>query len=363
MKKKTAQELIEFLLIAPFLIIIFGIITEYAYALNTNLTLTNGLKTVTASLYSNINSEMTSGDIKELLNEKLSDFMKSNYAPCGEDNNLNVEYSLVNDSAIVVASYKYVSAFTLPNLYIHFLPEQFNFSASIVIPSAFLKPNNYNNISSRDLDKIWVNSGTEFSSFDIFNASKRGIMTNTSAGGSTTSNILFLVPATTALGENVPTYAIVRWNGTRDNDEEFVNLSDGRIYTCTDDACTNTTAFANRYNPTNLFCVNDFIPPIMDILSEVWVMGNGKLSDNGVDGILKQTLALIDEESKLASGSYDNLDASSYNAEASSSNKYTVDTLGSYVIVHTAEDNINSIINTASPQDINHDFGTRVNKL
>ena len=59
MKKVKAQELVEILVVAPFFIIIFGIMTEYAFAMHSRYLLTNGLKTSVGNIYSNIQADTT----------------------------------------------------------------------------------------------------------------------------------------------------------------------------------------------------------------------------------------------------------------------------------------------------------------
>ncbi len=136
-KKSKAQQLVEFLLVAPFLVIFFGILTEYAYALNVSLVLQNGVKTVSANMYAKIKPSMSESEIKQELLSELSAYMTANNAPNKAANGLSVDYVEVGNSAVILAGYKYICAFTLPTIYFHILPEEFNFKASATAMCSF----------------------------------------------------------------------------------------------------------------------------------------------------------------------------------------------------------------------------------
>lgn len=230
LKKKKAQQLVEFLLVAPFMIIILGILTEYAYALNINMTLTQGLKTVTSSIYGDIKPETTTSEITTLVTTNLTDYLSTSNIPTNTENNIKVNYFTIGENAVFIARYTYFPAFTLPNVYFKIMPDQFDFLATSSVPKAFLEENDYSmSVDSQTLDKVW-SSTAGFSSQDDFNASKEGIMKDTTGR----SNMLFLIPTTAAVGLT-KAYALVDWNGNTlksGTNIYTLNTDNGNLYEC-----------------------------------------------------------------------------------------------------------------------------------
>jgi uncharacterized protein (UPF0333 family) len=370
MKKKKAQQLIEFLLVVPFMMIILGILIEYAYALNINMTLSQGLKTATVSIYANIKPSMTENDIKTLVKNNLETYLSSNNAPVNSENNLTVGCTTIGETAVFMASYTYVPAFTLPNVYFKIMPDEFHFFATSAVPAMFLGENNYDSsLDSLTLDKIWTNTSS-FASLDSFKDSKKGIMADTATTAERNS-IIFLIP-TTAPGLT-KAYVLVDWNGviqlTPTSDKYILNTTDGKIYECSTSACIDNNkkffdyiTIDKKYNNV-IFIHDDEIPSNLNNLFIYWLdpIGSTDLSDTSVNGILKRNLALIDTGS-LSVGNYDNIDISTYSGDISSGNTYKTETFGSMVFVYnSSEDDISKIILGESAPSYVYDFGSKVN--
>lgn len=355
-KKIKAQQLVEFLLVVPFMVIILGILTEYAYALNVDATLNDGLKAATSSIYSEIKPNMSKADINNIVTAQLRDYMRKNNAPVQPENNLSVDYVTIGENAVFLARYTYLSAFTLPNVYFHILPEKFNFCASAPLPAAFLRQNTYDaTVDSVALDKIW-SSTADFSQIDSFNASKQGIMMNTySASGSPTDDIAFFVPVDSSITFNINpfSYYIIHWNGKNwsgDNDNPWIaDLTDGYIHHCSN-ATSSCTATSDRIlnklsGVTSIIFSHSYLGMQPTGGCDVKIAGNtcwiqsksNKIADTTEDGALKQELALTDSDTKLSGGNYDNKDTSLYspNPGVQSSTKYVLATFGSLVIIYS----------------------------
>lgn len=381
-KNRKAQQLVEFLLVAPFIVIFLGILTEYAYALNCNMTLTQGLKEVTASIYREIEPYMATNDIRNLVKSDLEAYLKNNNVPIGGNYDLDVGYNIDanNTNAVFVASYNYVPAFTLPNIYFHILPDKFTFMATSSIPVAFLKPNNYgSSINSLKLDQIW-SSSINFASLDGFNDAKNGIMTSTLASA---VKIIFLIPTNTVASDlNNKFYSIVTWNGSIQ--PSLVKVNDGKLYTCNISGCTTDgSTFASRY--TNyydfMFVHDDEIPSDLTKLGTYWThikdscnettytckpIGGLKISDKTVDGILKRTLGIIVPPLNLSAGNFDNLNVSAYNSSAASTTSVLTDTFSSYAFLHNSTDDITHLTtglttSSVTPSNNSKEFGSKVN--
>lgn len=352
MRRKKAQQLVEFLIVAPLLIIFLGIVTEYAYALNINMTLTKALKTVTAELYSQIKPSMTKDDITNLVNTNLINYLDSNNVPTNTENKINADYVKSGTTAIFMARYTYITAFTLPNVFFKFLPDQFDFFATAAVPKSLLESNNYNSsITSLVLDNIW-SSTASFSSQDAFDDSKKGIMNDISGR----SNILFLVPvAAPGLGS---ANALVGWDADLKTDLSTgsaftLDLSDGKFYTCSAVVCTQYGQSFYDYitglDYYNLFFVpSDGIPPNINTLSSVWLtpIGTTDISGKSTTGILKNVLSMTKNNSSI--GNYDNI-------TNSSGNTYKMKSYGSFIVVYSSED-ISRINATIMSKDYN--FGS-----
>lgn len=333
-KKIKAQQLVEFLLIAPFIVIFLGILTEYAYALNINMTLSDGLKNVTSSIYSQITpttqaQSQTQSSIVADVKTRFKQYLRENNVPVSSENNIQVGCAISGQTAVFMASYTYIPAFTLPNIYFKFLPEKFIFFTTAAVPIAFLQANNYKTgIDSTTLDQIW--SAGNFSSLMVYDGSKKGILKNNP--NNIRDNMLFLIP-TTAPGRTNP-YALVSWDGTvkkTGTDTYIVDTGDGKLYTCSTTICNPVKKFIdyltdNTHKYYNVIFVHDnTMPADLNTLSTstLWVypLGTSDLSDVGADGILKRTIGLINDNNK-SRGNYDDIDVTTYNADMATSPVY-----------------------------------------
>lgn len=316
-KRKKAQQLIEFLLAAPFLIIILGIITEYAYALNVNMTVSLGLKAVTTNIYKKIKPGLTAAQISTLVLSDLNSYLSDNnvtttYSASGEQA-LSLQTLSIGDNTIFVASYRYYPAFTLPKAYFKILPDQFDFVASSVIPSAFLKDNSAYNLSTASLP----------------NNTKQGIMTT----GNSSERMLFFVQTidySTYLEGN-DGYLIKTWDGTAVmNGTDYVVLKAGtdEIYSCSSTACSQSGNLSGVMpgSLNSVIFVHDS--------SSVWLYppDSGDLSDLNVTGVLKRAIALTNN-SDSSVGNYDNADVSNYN-QIFPALTYRTTVMGSVVVAY-----------------------------
>src|SRR5574344_2116636 len=193
-KYKKAQQLVEFLLIAPFFVIIFGILTEYAYALFVNMTLDSGLRKVSAELYSQIKPNMNEADVDNTVKENLTQYLSDNFVPVSEMNNITVSHIITGNNAVFIAGYKYVVAFTLPKTFCYFVPDYFNFSATSLVPKAFVSGNNFGGTTSTssELNDVYNTSNSlQVISQNIPNGVTKSFI---GMNNDTTNRMRFLVP-------------------------------------------------------------------------------------------------------------------------------------------------------------------------
>lgn len=370
-RKLFSQQLVEFLFVAPFMIVFFGILTEYAYALNCEMTLAHGLNEVTSSMYGKIKPNMSEADIRAQVTADLKSYLVSNNVPTRLENTIEVGYVITGNNVVFIASYMYVSAFTLP-VYVNVLPAKMVFRATSMVPRAFLGGNEYTgSIDSKALDEIWASS---FSSLDAFNASKKGVMktkvgtTYPTIDGSTNvpTDMVFMIPVTTPMNKN--TYLVVFWDGTLY--PYIANIDDDLFYSCTETICTSqgTGVLAhldsNHYN--NILFIHDSdVPSDISKLNEVWLKGASgtAMSDSSVDGVLKRALALVDSAS-ISVGNYDSLKVFEYNPAVSLSNTYTVSYLGSMAFAcHSTDlEGVKKFATGKTGTEFGYNFGEKVTK-
>lgn len=353
---KKAQQLIEFLLVVPFMVIILGVLTEYAYALNINMTINEGLKMSTASIYSEIKPNMNANTIRAKVLSDFTSYLNANNVPINPENKINVGYGVVGQTAVFMASYTYIPAFTLPNVFFKIMPDEFNFFTTTAVPSAFLGGNiTYNSsLDSTKLDKIWSTTA-DFSTQSSFDASKNGIMKTDDpkalANGGRNS-MIFLFPDLI-----IPTsYYLIHWDGTFNNC--VFNSNTGLVSGADCGAYSGGTflSYLQGNNYYNIIFLHDDEPPSKKIedLNGYWnPSGDSNLTPTADQGVLKRALNLTKLSSSLSIGNYDNLSVSVYNSSVSSGNDYNVKYFGSMVFVASSDDTSKIIVGNAPSKNYN----------
>lgn len=115
MKELKAQQITEFMLAVPLLIIFFVILTEFAFAFNTQLVLANTLKSSVAAYgykMSDINRDYvypTVNDIEEYVKDSLSTMNI-------DASKVDVQLITVDENPVVIATYTYTPGFIFPLL-------------------------------------------------------------------------------------------------------------------------------------------------------------------------------------------------------------------------------------------------------
>lgn len=323
LKKKKAQQLIEFLLIAPFFIALLIIIIEYVYAINIDMTFSNGLKKAVSEVSQSIDSTSTKASINNSIFTKLSIYMDEHIGTSDIKSFNSLDF---DNTTVYVATYDYKPVFSLPTLYFNIIPERFNFVASSSMPKVL---NNGVGYTSSYSNAILNN---------IFNTSN-GIMNNTV---NAPVSMVFLIPVNTTFLPNA--YTIISWNGNilkNGTDYTLVSLNDGMLYNC-NTLCnpTGVSSLSLIGSSKNIMFINDSaisldLSNIDAYINNYWVTPVGttlSLSNTNVDGILKRAVAISEMYPNLKTpmGNYDNIKMDS-NAE----NKYKVKTSNDIVIVYT----------------------------
>ncbi len=354
--KKISQQLVEFLLVVPFMVIILGILTEYAYALNINLTIGQAIKTATSAgymakdeagvdrnygTYSQIGPQASATDSSQFIIDKVTagfiQYLKDNNVPTTIENEISVRPLTIGQTTIFVASYTYIPAFTLPNVFFKILPDRFNFSAAAAVPSAFLASNSgyVGGYDTTDLNRIWASSG-DLADITSFDNAKRGILksddnSNPSFGR---DSVLFVMPYP-SISNLIPSpYLIFNWNGSDLTPYFALSMSDGRFWDCGEAGCFPTSQSLRNFIYNRYYQVM-FVNRATYPFSTNW------------NNILEDTMSLKNGGSSV--GNYENINVS----------PYIITNFGSTKIVSTSADNAN-IIGTIISSSNYLDFGSPV---
>lgn len=387
-KKKISQQLVEFLLVVPFMVIILGILTEYAYALNINLTIAQGIKMAVSAgytlqdtsktnhyygTYSQIAPQKSATDSQDFIVKKVTagflQYLMDNNVPTNTENNITVTPIKIGQTQIFVAGYTYIPAFTLPNVYFKFMPDKFNFSAAAAVPAAFLGDNSAyaGGYATDDLTHIWTMSG-DLTDKTTFDDSRQGIIKDDKSGGR--EDFVFLIPnpslsADTVGGDGPLTNPIelVNWDGSINN--QAVDMSTGYLYSWTGDPVTTTKTITNPDGTTTdeiyisyenvittkigsylpkgqaVFVHDPLVADVGDLTSNWNLMGDTDLSPTSVSGVLKNMVTLTSSSGgSVGRFEYDPVNpASALNIPISiGTTQYRVKYNGSDKIIYTAAD-------------------------
>ena len=111
MKKLKAQQITEFMLAIPLLIIFFAVLTEFAFAINSQLILTNTLKS-SVSAYGYKMSEI-SREYSYPTGEEVKLHVVDNLVKMGfDESEVEVDFIRVDGTPVVIAKYTYKPGFT-----------------------------------------------------------------------------------------------------------------------------------------------------------------------------------------------------------------------------------------------------------
>lgn len=150
MRKLKAQQITEFMLATPLLIIFFVVLTEFAFAFNSHLVFTSALKSSISAYINNIRVDSTDTDFQNAISNYVLTDMQNNRIP--NLNTLETQLITTGENPVVVGSYTYN-----PDFHFAFLPALKNISmkTSSVFPIKKQSFSGYNNgISTDELNLI-----------------------------------------------------------------------------------------------------------------------------------------------------------------------------------------------------------------
>lgn len=143
MKKKNAQQIMEFILVLPLLIIFFVILTEFAFAFNANLVLTTATKSAIYAYLENISTDSEKIFFESAIEEHIKNELKNNGLPNLQS--LETNLITVETYPTIITKYTYN-----PNFKVVFLPalKNINMSAVSILPFKGLDLTGYENALS-----------------------------------------------------------------------------------------------------------------------------------------------------------------------------------------------------------------------
>lgn len=150
-KLKKAQHIVEFTLIAPFIIFFIGVVFEIALIVHTNYRFNASLYEAVSLLALNNKINVEKEDTIENIKEYTRILLEHRFAPYR--NSLNAELVQAGDVDFIIGEYRYTSTFTLFNYMTGYEPDSYNFLTIIPVNSAVLRKNSFD-LSDETLEKL-----------------------------------------------------------------------------------------------------------------------------------------------------------------------------------------------------------------
>lgn len=150
-KLKKAQHIVEFTLIAPFIIFFIGVVFEIALIVHTNYRFNASLYEAASLLALNNKINVEKEDTIENIKEYTRILLEHRFAPYR--NSLNAELVQAGDIDFIIGEYRYTSTFTLFNYMTGYEPDSYNFLTIIPVNSAVLRKNSFD-LSDETLEKL-----------------------------------------------------------------------------------------------------------------------------------------------------------------------------------------------------------------
>jgi|GEM_PF-5837004 len=158
-KHKNAQQIAEFALVMPVIIVIFMFIIEIGFILNARIALSESVR------YSltKVNQLVGNSDIRVALENSIKDYLSTNNLPNSDSVLVNVFQPTAGngqETAIIRVNYKYRPVFNLLDfLGQDIFPDEFDFYSYQVVNAAIFKSNIYSSsLSNSDLDSFSTDS-------------------------------------------------------------------------------------------------------------------------------------------------------------------------------------------------------------
>lgn len=129
---KKAQQLAEFLLVAPLLMIFILILVEFSFALNARITLAEAVKNSVFKAKQNVYSNTLISEIQSYIQTYLSDHNIPN------SDSATVSAVVVDDNTMILAHYSYIPVFKLSSMFGNIIPDKYNFTSYQLIDNAYL---------------------------------------------------------------------------------------------------------------------------------------------------------------------------------------------------------------------------------
>lgn len=150
-KFKKAQHIVEFALIAPFIIFFFGVVLEIALIVHTNYKFNASLYEAASFMALNNKINVEKEETVENIKEYTKILLKHRFAPYKDS--LDIELVQAEDVDFLIGKYKYTSTFTIFNNVTSFEPGSYNFLSIIPVNSSILRKNSFD-LPDETLEKM-----------------------------------------------------------------------------------------------------------------------------------------------------------------------------------------------------------------
>jgi hypothetical protein len=141
-KNKNAQQVVEFALVIPVLIIIFLFIVEIGFTLNAKLILSEAVKLSIAKTGQMVGE--SEADIKTAIENSIKAYVAEQNLPNSNLITVEITDSAPDNTTLIKVNYTYKPIFSLFDVFgNNIIPSEFNFTSYQIINSSLLKNNDY----------------------------------------------------------------------------------------------------------------------------------------------------------------------------------------------------------------------------
>ncbi|MEI7475673.1 MAG: TadE family protein [bacterium] len=212
-KSRKAQQLVEFVLVAPVIMAILVVIVEIGYAINTKISLGESIKSSIPALnqlYNQSNTEAAKLElVRSTLETSIKGYFDSHNLPNSDSISVSITEPANSQTAVVTAIYSYEPVFKLPNLFnSQLIPDKYTFSSSQVISKSLLSAGTFNSpLSTYDLSSFGKTNGN-------LDSRTSALINSTIDGIDFRSKLAILLSFKTTNGDSAYKYArLVNWWG------------------------------------------------------------------------------------------------------------------------------------------------------
>lgn len=164
---RQAQQLVEFAIVVPILMIFIFIVVEIGAAVNARIAVAEGVKStlVEVNKLSNLAGDTATkiNTVETFIENTVIRYLIGHNIPNSASIEAKVTYDTTNDTATALVTYQYNPYFLMSGLLSGSIPESLAFSSSQTLNPHIFKPNNITSaLTAQDLSEFFTDGGGNF---------------------------------------------------------------------------------------------------------------------------------------------------------------------------------------------------------